>query len=198
MKSTLKSCVSAMSIVAMSLIAMPAFAQDAPATADEEVTGLDEIVVTASGKDKTQLNSSVSVTSISADTIDDFKPSSEAEIFRMIPGLEQAEFARLGGLHRNTYLDSPRLLDALEAMPRTVDVGAQLPHAALRAYVSGRAAHDDDLVLTFDATQEARFEKCIVCPKRVDMRCSECGCFVDKKTWVASEACPIGQWGRVT
>jgi len=36
-------------------------------------------------------------------------------------------------------------LDALEAMPRTVDVGAQLPHAALRAYVSGRAAHDDDL-----------------------------------------------------
>jgi len=36
-------------------------------------------------------------------------------------------------------------LDALEAMPRTVDVGAQLPHAALRAYVSGRDAHEDDL-----------------------------------------------------
>ena len=29
----------------------------------------------------------------------------------MIPGLEQAEFARLGGLHRNTYLNSPQLLD---------------------------------------------------------------------------------------
>ncbi len=29
----------------------------------------------------------------------------------MIPGLEQAEFARLGGLHRNTYLNSPALLD---------------------------------------------------------------------------------------
>ncbi|WP_237151660.1 methylenetetrahydrofolate--tRNA-(uracil(54)-C(5))-methyltransferase (FADH(2)-oxidizing) TrmFO [Oryzibacter oryziterrae] len=42
-------------------------------------------------------------------------------IFRMIPGLEKAEFARLGGLHRNTYLDSPRLLDAtlrLKAAPR--------------------------------------------------------------------------------
>ncbi len=35
----------------------------------------------------------------------------QAEIFRMIPGLENAEFARLGGLHRNTYLNSPELLD---------------------------------------------------------------------------------------
>ncbi|MEO0635972.1 MAG: methylenetetrahydrofolate--tRNA-(uracil(54)-C(5))-methyltransferase (FADH(2)-oxidizing) TrmFO [Pseudomonadota bacterium] len=34
----------------------------------------------------------------------------QAEIFRTIPGLEDAEFARLGGLHRNTYLDSPNLL----------------------------------------------------------------------------------------
>jgi methylenetetrahydrofolate--tRNA-(uracil-5-)-methyltransferase len=29
----------------------------------------------------------------------------------MIPGLENAEFARLGGLHRNTFLNSPKLLD---------------------------------------------------------------------------------------
>jgi methylenetetrahydrofolate--tRNA-(uracil-5-)-methyltransferase len=39
----------------------------------------------------------------------------------MIPGLERAEFARLGGLHRNTFLNSPRLLDGdlrLRAMPR--------------------------------------------------------------------------------
>ena len=44
----------------------------------------------------------------------------QVRIFRLIPGLEQAEFARLGGLHRNTYLDSPRLLDAtlrLKARP---------------------------------------------------------------------------------
>ena len=33
-------------------------------------------------------------------------------MFRTIPGLEQAEFARLGGLHRNTFLNSPKLLDA--------------------------------------------------------------------------------------
>ncbi|WP_430913679.1 methylenetetrahydrofolate--tRNA-(uracil(54)-C(5))-methyltransferase (FADH(2)-oxidizing) TrmFO [Methylobacterium sp. sgz302541] len=45
----------------------------------------------------------------------------QVRIFRTIPGLENAEFARLGGLHRNTYLDSPRLLDAtlrLKADPR--------------------------------------------------------------------------------
>jgi methylenetetrahydrofolate--tRNA-(uracil-5-)-methyltransferase len=45
----------------------------------------------------------------------------QAGIFRMIPGLERAEFARLGGLHRNTFLNSPKLLDGtlrLKAMPR--------------------------------------------------------------------------------
>ncbi|WP_185982897.1 methylenetetrahydrofolate--tRNA-(uracil(54)-C(5))-methyltransferase (FADH(2)-oxidizing) TrmFO [Aureimonas mangrovi] len=39
------------------------------------------------------------------------KYAEQVRIFRTIPGLENAEFARLGGLHRNTYLDSPRLLD---------------------------------------------------------------------------------------
>jgi methylenetetrahydrofolate--tRNA-(uracil-5-)-methyltransferase len=45
----------------------------------------------------------------------------QKRILRMIPGLERAEFARLGGLHRNTFLDSPRLLDErlrLKAQPR--------------------------------------------------------------------------------
>jgi methylenetetrahydrofolate--tRNA-(uracil-5-)-methyltransferase len=45
----------------------------------------------------------------------------QRRIFRMIPGLEHAEFARLGGLHRNTFINSPRLLDGrlrLKAMPR--------------------------------------------------------------------------------
>ena len=39
------------------------------------------------------------------------KYGEQSRILRMIPGLENAEFARLGGLHRNTYLDSPKLLD---------------------------------------------------------------------------------------
>ena len=45
----------------------------------------------------------------------------QVRLFRTIPGLERAEFARLGGLHRNTYLNSPKLLDRslrLKAEPR--------------------------------------------------------------------------------
>jgi len=40
------------------------------------------------------------------------KHSEQVRIFRMIPGLGQAQFARLGGLHRNTFLNAPRLLDS--------------------------------------------------------------------------------------
>lgn len=49
------------------------------------------------------------------------KHGAQAEVFRMIPGLESAQFARLGGLHRNTFLNSPKLLDRqlrMKAMPR--------------------------------------------------------------------------------
>ncbi|MBL4646406.1 MAG: methylenetetrahydrofolate--tRNA-(uracil(54)-C(5))-methyltransferase (FADH(2)-oxidizing) TrmFO [Hyphomicrobiales bacterium] len=49
------------------------------------------------------------------------KYGAQTEIFRMIPGLQNAEFARLGGLHRNTFLNSPVLLDEilrLKAEPR--------------------------------------------------------------------------------
>src|SRR5262252_7651088 len=49
------------------------------------------------------------------------KHGEQARIFRTIPGLERAEFARLGGLHRNTFLNAPKLLDSLlrlNAAPR--------------------------------------------------------------------------------
>lgn len=39
------------------------------------------------------------------------KYGSQTDVFRMIPGLENAQFARLGGIHRNTFLNSPKLLD---------------------------------------------------------------------------------------
>ncbi|WP_029934214.1 methylenetetrahydrofolate--tRNA-(uracil(54)-C(5))-methyltransferase (FADH(2)-oxidizing) TrmFO [Sphingomonas sp. UNC305MFCol5.2] len=39
------------------------------------------------------------------------KYAAQVELFRTIPGLEKAEFARLGGLHRNTFIKSPELLD---------------------------------------------------------------------------------------
>ena len=49
------------------------------------------------------------------------KHGEQSRIFRMIPGLENASFARLGGLHRNTFINSPRLLDVqlrLKARPQ--------------------------------------------------------------------------------
>jgi methylenetetrahydrofolate--tRNA-(uracil-5-)-methyltransferase len=49
------------------------------------------------------------------------KHGAQQRVFRTIPGLENAEFARLGGLHRNTFLNSPKLLDTelrLRAQPR--------------------------------------------------------------------------------
>jgi methylenetetrahydrofolate--tRNA-(uracil-5-)-methyltransferase len=49
------------------------------------------------------------------------KHGEQVRIFRSIPGLQNAEFARLGGLHRNTFLNSPQLLDQtlrLKANPR--------------------------------------------------------------------------------
>ncbi len=49
------------------------------------------------------------------------KHGEQMRIFRMIPGLENAVFARLGGLHRNTFINSPRLIDAqlrLKSEPR--------------------------------------------------------------------------------
>jgi methylenetetrahydrofolate--tRNA-(uracil-5-)-methyltransferase len=49
------------------------------------------------------------------------KHGEQTRIFRMIPGLERASFARLGGLHRNTFLNSPKVLDSnlrLKADPR--------------------------------------------------------------------------------
>jgi methylenetetrahydrofolate--tRNA-(uracil-5-)-methyltransferase len=49
------------------------------------------------------------------------KHGAQTDVFRFIPGLEKAVFARLGGIHRNTFLNAPKLLDAtlrLKAQPR--------------------------------------------------------------------------------
>jgi len=40
------------------------------------------------------------------------KYGAQADVFKMIPGLENARFARLGGIHRNTFINSPTLLDS--------------------------------------------------------------------------------------
>lgn len=63
----------------------------------------------------------------------------QRRVFRMIPGLEQAEFVRLGSLHRNTFLNAPRVLTAalaLHARPR-VFVAGQL--TGVEGYVESAA-----------------------------------------------------------
>ena len=49
------------------------------------------------------------------------KHAQQVAVFQTVPGLEQARFARLGGMHRNTFLNAPRVLDGqfrLRALPR--------------------------------------------------------------------------------
>lgn len=58
------------------------------------------------------------------------KHAEQVRVFRTIPGLEQAEFARLGGLHRNTFLNSPTLLDRQLRLKST-------PHIRFAGQITG-------------------------------------------------------------
>ncbi|MGZ8421289.1 MAG: methylenetetrahydrofolate--tRNA-(uracil(54)-C(5))-methyltransferase (FADH(2)-oxidizing) TrmFO, partial [Allosphingosinicella sp.] len=58
------------------------------------------------------------------------KHGEQVRLFRTIPGLEQAEFARLGGLHRNTFINSPLLLDATLRMKAA-------PHIRFAGQITG-------------------------------------------------------------
>ena len=58
------------------------------------------------------------------------KYGAQVELFRTIPGLENAEFARLGGLHRNTFLNAPTLLDRQLRLKST-------PHIRFAGQVTG-------------------------------------------------------------
>lgn len=54
----------------------------------------------------------------------------QTRVFRMIPGLENADFARLGGLHRNTFINSPKLLDEQLRLK-------SLPHIRFAGQITG-------------------------------------------------------------
>ena len=99
-KAILKGCASVAAIAAIA-VAAPAFAQSAPAAspdaASDDAGDLDAIVVTASVGDKSKINSSVSVTTVDAKIINDFHPSAEAEVFRLIPGIQVAGTSGPGG-----------------------------------------------------------------------------------------------------
>ena len=58
------------------------------------------------------------------------KHAEQVRLFRTIPGLENAEFARLGGLHRNTFLNSPELLDRQLRLK-------QAPHIRFAGQITG-------------------------------------------------------------
>lgn len=57
----------------------------------------------------------------------------QARVFRMIPGLENAEFARYGVMHRNTFIDAPRLLDSDLRLTVALERGIKVP-----VYVAGQ------------------------------------------------------------
>jgi methylenetetrahydrofolate--tRNA-(uracil-5-)-methyltransferase len=59
----------------------------------------------------------------------------QTRVLRMIPGLEQAEFYRLGRVHRNTYLDAPKVLDATLAVRRDPRVSLAGQLTGLEGYV---------------------------------------------------------------
>ena len=94
--SRLNNYVSVLALCTAFTMAMPAYAQDETAP-EEEPSALDEIVVTASGRDQTKIESSISVTSIDADLIQDFQPSSEAEVFKLLPGIQVPGTSGPGG-----------------------------------------------------------------------------------------------------
>ena len=86
------------------------------------------------------------------------KYGAQSDIFRMIPGLEKAEFARLGGIHRNTFIHSPTLLDKtlrLKAEPRLRFAGQitgceGYVESASVGLMAGRFAVCDALGITCD------------------------------------------------
>lgn len=67
------------------------------------------------------------------------KHGEQTRIFRMIPGLQNASFARLGGLHRNTFLNSPKLLDGTLRLKARSDIRFAGQITGVEGYVESAA-----------------------------------------------------------
>ncbi len=86
------------------------------------------------------------------------KHAEQVRVLRTVPGLENAEFARLGGLHRNTFLNAPRVLDPrlrLRAQPRLRFAGQitgveGYVESAAMGLIAGRLASADRLGTPFN------------------------------------------------
>jgi len=78
------------------------------------------------------------------------RPGAEAYLINLMEGVEDIPGSALAEGIDFTWETFPEYLDALDAMPRAVDVGAQVPHAALRFYVMGERGADHAEVPTPD------------------------------------------------
>ena len=67
------------------------------------------------------------------------KYGAQVDVFKTIPGLENAEFARLGGIHRNTFINSPRLLDAQLRLKSRPDIRFAGQITGVEGYVESAA-----------------------------------------------------------
>ncbi|MGA2081310.1 MAG: methylenetetrahydrofolate--tRNA-(uracil(54)-C(5))-methyltransferase (FADH(2)-oxidizing) TrmFO [Holophaga sp.] len=68
------------------------------------------------------------------------KWGAQKEVFRLIPGLEQAEFVRLGSIHRNTYVQAPQVLDATLAVRRVPGLWIAGQLSGVEGYLESAAA----------------------------------------------------------
>ncbi len=67
------------------------------------------------------------------------KHSAQKEVFKTIPGLENSEFARLGGLHRNTFIKSPKLLDPFLRLKKSKNIFFAGQITGVEGYVESSA-----------------------------------------------------------
>ncbi len=104
MRGSIFNACASMGALAAGLIALPAIAQVAPpataqgdAAATQPPQPTDDIVVTATAGDRSRFRSSISVSQISQEAIQNFTPRSEAEVLRNIPGIQPGDTAGPGG-----------------------------------------------------------------------------------------------------
>lgn len=85
----------------------------------------------------------------------------QRRVFRMIPGLENAEFLRYGIMHRNTYLNSPELLDADYSMIKNPNIFFAGQMTGVEGYIESAGS---GLVAGINAARRARGEESIIFP----------------------------------
>jgi N-acyl-D-amino-acid deacylase len=87
------------------------------------------------------------------------RPGGEQFLIELMEGVEDIPGSALAEGIKWRWETFPEYLDALESMPRVMDVAAMVPHAALRAYVMGERAHEapnaDEIATMAQLTEEA-------------------------------------------